>query len=169
MTQKKKVVKKTAKPSKRSRINKKRIDKRLETVTEQQKEQKELLIKQLEKIPIVELAIKKSSISRSTYYRWMGEDTSFKRSVKEAHAKGLDYMNDVAESKLIQKVHNGDTAMVKYWLNHNAKRYGAKHAPEIYIIADNIPQEKINEITQRVQRWKKTQKRFRLPNGGKDL
>jgi hypothetical protein len=89
------------------------------------------ILEQLEKIPIIELACKKAGIPRSTYYRWVNEDPKFKDDVEEAQNRGYLSINDVAESKLIQKINDGEYKAVIYWLESNHKRYLKPRKPSV--------------------------------------
>ena len=88
-----------------------------------QPRQKKQLLEQLERVPVIEVACKKVGIARSTYYRWIAEDSEFESSAEKALDAGRCVINDVAESKIIQKVSDGDWRAVKYWLESNNKRY----------------------------------------------
>ena len=88
-----------------------------------QPRQKKQLLEQLERVPVIEVACKKVGIARSTYYRWIAEDSEFESSAEKALDAGRSVINDVAESKIIQKVSDGDWRAVKYWLESNNKRY----------------------------------------------
>ena len=48
------------------------------------KQEKNILLEQLEKTPIVQIACEKSGVARSTYYRWMQSDKVFARQSREA-------------------------------------------------------------------------------------
>ena len=48
------------------------------------REDKNLLLENLEKTPIVQIACDKSSIGRSTYYRWLQSDLIFAKKAKKA-------------------------------------------------------------------------------------
>jgi len=91
-----------------------------------QEKQKELLLEQIHKIPIIQLACEKLGISRSTIYRWKDEDKEFDRKMIEALNKGKTLINDIAESKLIVGIQNGNMTSVIYWLKHNHKNYREK-------------------------------------------
>ena len=48
-----------------------------------QDKSKELIIEQLKKTPIVQIACEKSNVSRATYYRWREENAEFKKAAEE--------------------------------------------------------------------------------------
>ena len=84
---------------------------------------KQLLIEQLRKTPIVLVACEKTGISRATFYRWFKEDEKFKELAQEALDEGKKLVNDVAESQLISLVKDKNFPAVSYWLKHNHPNY----------------------------------------------
>lgn len=88
-----------------------------------QEQQKELLIEQLRKIPITQIACEKLGIARSTFYRWRDEDPEFKEKLIEALIKGKALINDMAESKLIAGIQSNNMQAITYWLRHNHENY----------------------------------------------
>jgi len=77
----------------------------------------------LERVPNVSLACEKVGIARNTVYRWRGEDPDFKARMDTALVAGTDSMNDLAESKLITHINNGNMRAIQYWLDNNKKNY----------------------------------------------
>lgn len=68
---------------------------------------------------IVTPAVEEVGIARSTFYRWMQEDTYFKTEVEDIQNVALDF----AESKLLQSIKNGsDTATIFYLKTKGKKR-----------------------------------------------
>lgn len=80
-------------------------------------------IEQLEKVPNVSLACEIVGIARNTVYRWCGEDPDFKARMEKALIAGTNSVNDLAESKLISHINNGNMQAIKYWLDNNKKNY----------------------------------------------
>lgn len=74
-------------------------------------------------VPIVQLACKRAGVSRATYYRWLKEDPKFAQECDEAFEKGRQSINDLAESKLIHKVNEGDMRAISFWLSNNKENY----------------------------------------------
>ena len=75
--------------------------------------------------PIVEQACKRAGLSRATYYRWL-EDEEFGDATELAIAQGRDRVNDMAESQVLKGISKGDFKYVRYWLDHNHRRYITK-------------------------------------------
>lgn len=88
-----------------------------------QSKKKQALIDQLRKAPIIQLACERAGVSRMTFYRWKKEDKQFADAVDEALATGSSLINDLAESKLIQAIKEGNLTGVMYWLNHRHASY----------------------------------------------
>lgn len=84
------------------------------------------LLKELERMPIIEVACQRVGVSRATYYRWVNEDNSFEGEVECARERGVFLVNDMAESKLIGDIKEGQPAAYKFWLTHRHRSY---HSP----------------------------------------
>lgn len=84
---------------------------------------KELLLEQLRKTPIVETACQKLNIGRSTYYYWRKEDPEFAKKADEALKEGSLLVNDLAESQLISAIKNGNMSGIIFWLRNNHSTY----------------------------------------------
>lgn len=95
------------------------------------KKQKRLLLNELENNPIIERACKKVCIARSTFYRWCESDPEFKEKAETVIVQGRDKMNDFAESKLLEAINSGNMQGIRYWLDHNSKRYAGVSAAEL--------------------------------------
>lgn len=100
---------------------KNKTEKRLETLAVKTKEQKQAFLEQLPKYPIVQVACEKSGVGRSTYYAWRKSDKKFAKEADEAITSGTFFINDMAESKLIQNIQNNSNTAIIFWLkNHHA-------------------------------------------------
>ncbi|MDD5710747.1 MAG: phBC6A51 family helix-turn-helix protein [Candidatus Colwellbacteria bacterium] len=88
-------------------------------------------LEELSEVPIVSDSCEKVGISRNTPYRWRREDPVFSKEMSRAMSMGVNHVSDLAESKLIQKIQQGDMAAIKYWLN-NRKRNYARPRPKDY-------------------------------------
>jgi hypothetical protein len=88
-----------------------------------QERTKAAIIKRLSEVRIVEIACKSVGISRSTYYRWIQDDETFKLYCEDAIRQGTDTISDLAESQLVSKIKSGDFRAVVYWLEHHSRDY----------------------------------------------
>mgnify|MGYP001309968758 FL=1 len=86
------------------------------------RKQKQLL-KELESIPNIDRACKKTGIARSTYYRWCGSNPAFSVEAAEAEIKGREKFSDYVESKLMENIAMNHHPSISYWLAHNTTRY----------------------------------------------
>jgi len=87
---------------------------------------KELLIEQLKKTPIVQIACEKTGVGRATFYRWKKEDEEFARQADEAIVEGNELVNDMAESQLMAAIRDGNLGGIIFWLKHHHPRYATK-------------------------------------------
>ena len=88
--------------------------------------QKELLLEQLRKTPIVEICCGKASVSRATYYRWRNEDESFKKMSDEAIKDGELFINDMSESQVISLIKDKNWQSISFWLRYHHPKYANK-------------------------------------------
>lgn len=93
------------------------------TKKETTKKDKERILGHLKSIPIIEVACKKSNISRATYYRWRNEDPEFLRLSEKAKEEGIELINDMTESQLIALIKDKKFQAVQFWLRHNHERF----------------------------------------------
>lgn len=84
---------------------------------------KNKFLEEIKEYPNISAVCKKLDISRQTFYRWCIEDKKFKEEFDNSVSIGIDSINDLAESKLINKINNGELPAIKYWLNNNHKKY----------------------------------------------
>jgi hypothetical protein len=89
-------------------------------------ENKALLIEQIKKTPIIQIACEKSGIGRATFYRWMKEEEGFADAVQEAIREGKQLVNDLAESQLIAAIREKNMAAISFWLRHHHAQYSQK-------------------------------------------
>ena len=84
---------------------------------------KELMLEQLKKIPIVQIAAEKVGIGRSSYYRWLKDDLEFAEKAEAAVRDGRWLINEMAESQLLKQVRENNMTAIIYWLKHNHPIY----------------------------------------------
>lgn len=85
--------------------------------------QKELFLEQMKKTPIVQIACEKVGIGRTTVYRWRKEDSVFAQALHEAIDVGTNLINDLAESKLIKLIQEGEMGSIRFWLQNHHDGY----------------------------------------------
>lgn len=94
------------------------------TVKDRIKIEQDLLIEQLKKSPIVQVACEKTNVGRSTYYRWRAESKDFAKQADDAIQEGNLLVNDLAESQLISAIKDKNMTSIIFWLktHHDAYR-----------------------------------------------
>ena len=97
-----------------------------ETIEKRQIKERGVLLEQLRKTPIVQIACEKSGIGRATYYRWRQEDKKFAEMADEALLEGSLLVNDMAESQLFQAIRNQNLGAIVFWLKNHHPAYTNK-------------------------------------------
>ena len=87
---------------------------------------KQLLIEQLKKTPIIQIACEKINIGRATFYRWKKDDENFSTQVDEALLDGNELVNDMAESQLMSAIKDKNLTAIIFWLKNHHQSYATK-------------------------------------------
>jgi ABC-type Fe3+ transport system substrate-binding protein len=98
---------------------------------------KKLLIEQLKKTPIIQVACEKTGIGRATYYRWKKEDEEFSAKADEALSEGSSLVSDIAESQLMSAIKDKNLTAIIFWLKHHHPAYATKVEVNARLRADN--------------------------------
>jgi len=85
-----------------------------------------ILIEELEKTPIIELACQRIGISRQTFYRWQDQDFEFKELTEESLEKGSCLINDMAETNLIKGIKDNNLTATIFWLKNRHNKFKNK-------------------------------------------
>ena len=101
-------------------------------MSNKQTRSKKKILEQLNNIPVIGVALQKAGVPKATYYRWVASDSDFKQATEEAIDQGRLCINDLAESKIIQKINDGEWKAMSYWLENNDKKYYKPRKPIIY-------------------------------------
>jgi predicted DNA-binding transcriptional regulator AlpA len=88
--------------------------------------EKQLLIEQLKKTPIVQIACERVGVGRATYYRWRKEDEEFKKTTDEAIIEGETLITDMSESQLISLIRDKNFPAIQLWLRSHHPKYTSK-------------------------------------------
>lgn len=86
-------------------------------------ETKQRLIQEIEKSGNVYLSCMKVNINKATYYRWLKEDSGFKKKAKQAEKIGRENNCDIAKHALMLNVKDKKMDAIKYVLSHNSPEY----------------------------------------------
>lgn len=95
-------------------------------IIKRQSKNKVILIEQLKKTPIVQIACEKAGVGRATYYRWRKEDAEFAQTSDQALLDGSLLVNDMAESQLMSAIKDKNMTAIIFWLKHHHPAYAAK-------------------------------------------
>jgi hypothetical protein len=108
---------------------------------------KKLLLEQLRKTPVVQIACDKTQVSRASFYRWRTEDKEFSKSVEEALLDGRLLVNDLAETQLINAVKDRNITAILAWLKHNHPNYRTRLEIEGSLrVIEELSPEKAKEV-----------------------
>jgi hypothetical protein len=97
-----------------------------ETVFARQDAQKEAILAQLRRMPIIAAVCEKSGLSRATFYRMRDTDEQFKAAVADAVEEGVAFVTDMSETQLIQLIKDKNFASIQLWLRHHHPKYANK-------------------------------------------
>ncbi len=89
-------------------------------------QQKKIVIEQLQKMPVIEVACSKANISRATFYRWKQIDKKFAEAAEKALSEGTYMINDLAESQLISAIRDKTLGAISLWLKTHHINYSDK-------------------------------------------
>jgi len=113
---------------------------------------KKIFLEELSKTPVMSAVCSKLNISRETIYRWQKEDSDFKSKYEEVYQQGTGNINDLAKSKLITKINEGDIGAIKYWLDNRDTEFAKPRLHFLKLIEKN--QEDINKVTVQIVKSK---------------
>lgn len=106
---------------------------------------KKVFLEELSKTPVVSAVCNKLNISRDTIYRWQKKDFEFKYRYEEVYKHGTNNVNDLAKSKMISKINDGDFQAAKFWLESRDPEFAK---PRTYFLKQlEAKEEKIDKIT----------------------
>lgn len=92
---------------------------------ERQTKDKEKLIEQFKKMPIIQIAVERAGISRPTYYRWLEEDPIFRDAAMAAIGDGEAFLSDKSEGQLVTLIGEKHFGAIKHYLAHHSDKYAA--------------------------------------------
>lgn len=88
--------------------------------------EKEKLLGELRKTPVVHVACKLAGVSKATYYRWRTEDDAFAVEADAALGDGKELISDMAISQLISAIKDKNMGAIRFWLSSHHPDYKAK-------------------------------------------
>lgn len=111
---------------------------------------KELVLEQLRKMPIIKIAVDRAKISRATYYLWRDQDKNFRKAAERAIAEGEILITEMSESQLISLIGEKNFPAIQLWLKHHHPSYKAKL--ELSGRIEHLRQELTEEEKQLIER-----------------
>jgi len=96
------------------------------TIELRQFKEKKVIIEQLKKVPIIQIACERANLSRPTFYRWRSEDENFAKEVKEALSEGITFINELSESQVISLIKEKNLSAIRLWLTNNHPKYAQR-------------------------------------------
>ncbi len=115
-----------------------------------QKKEKEAILEQLRRVPIVQVACERAGVSRATFYRLRAEDVEFKTSVEGAINEGVAFITDMSESQLISLIKEKNWPAISFWLRAHHPAYRNKIDVQAHITA--IPEKLTPEQEAEIER-----------------
>jgi hypothetical protein len=88
-----------------------------------QEQGKKMILEQLKKVPVLEIACSKANVSKTTFYRWKTDDPEFAKQAEEALSGGKDLISDLAETQLIGAIKKGQLSALIFWLKSHRDEY----------------------------------------------
>ncbi len=108
-------------------------------------------LEEMRKVPIVQVACEKVGISRNTVYRWIKEDAEFSKDFAEAEKAGVEFVNDMSESQLLQLIKDRKFPAIRLWLTNHHKRFATKPLEAKHAHSNDLTDEQKDTIKQALQ------------------
>ncbi len=106
-----------------------------------------IILEQLRKVPIIQVACEKVGVARATFYRWRADDKDFAKAVEEALVEGETMVNEMGESQLLSLMRDKHWPAISFWLRHRHPQF--KNRLEISGSLQ-IPQEELTPEQERI-------------------
>jgi len=97
--------------------------KRLDTLSNHTERQKQAVLAELTRYPVIQAAVAKVGVGRATFYKWLKEDKEFAELASKTRIDGQRFINDLAESQIIRHIQDGYFPSCVYWLRHHHEDY----------------------------------------------
>lgn len=98
----------------------------MNTLDKRQIKDKELLLEQFRKTPIVQIACEKVGLGRATYYRWRKDQPEFAKEADIAIEDGNRLVNDMAEAQIISAIRDKNMTAILFWLKSHHPAYATR-------------------------------------------
>lgn len=104
------------------------------------------VLEALKEVPLITYACQKLNIPKSTFYKWRNIDLKFKEEVDLAINLGRSTVNDMAISKLMKKINDGDTTSIIFWLKNNSPMFNQRMTLQIENKYDGYTKEELDVL-----------------------
>lgn len=84
---------------------------------------KDLVLEQLRRVPIIQVAAEKVGVSRTTIYRWRDESEKYRKDLEAALVEGEALINDLGESQLLTLMKDKHWPSIQFWLRHRNPKF----------------------------------------------
>lgn len=84
---------------------------------------KDLVLEQLRRVPIIQVAAEKVGVSRTTIYRWRDESEQYRKDLEAALTEGEALINDLGESQLLTLMKDKHWPSIQFWLRHRNPKF----------------------------------------------
>lgn len=98
----------------------------MNTIVKRQAKEKGLLLEQLRRTPIIQIACEKIGVARATYYRWRKNDQKFASLADSSLLEGSQLINDMAESQLLSAIRDKNLTAIIFWLKNHHSAYATR-------------------------------------------
>lgn len=98
-----------------------------DNIATRQAKDKTKLIEQFKKLPIVQVAVERSGVSRATYYRWQEDDPIFRDAANAAISEGEEFLSDKSEVQLVGLIGEKHFGAIKHYLAHHNPKYASRN------------------------------------------
>jgi hypothetical protein len=114
-----------------------------------QEAQKQAVLEQLRRMPIVSAACKRAGMSRANFYRLRNSDNKFRSDIELAITEGVETICEMGEYQIVSLIKNGNFAAAKFWLQSHHSKYSRKF--EILGKVDLVSEELTEEEKQIIE------------------
>ena len=109
----------------------------------------DLVLEQLRRVPIIQVAAEKVGVSRTTIYRWRDESEQYRKDLEAALAEGEALINDLGESQLLTLMKDKHWPSIQFWLRHRNPKFRERLEVTANI---NQPQDELTSEQQAIVR-----------------
>ncbi len=118
-------------------------------ITLRQTKEKELILEQLRRIPIIQVACEKAGVARATFYRLRNDDPNFKLAIEEAVTEGVALITDMSEVQVISLIKDKNWSAISFWLRAHSPKYSTKVELTTKIQREEILTDQQKELIQK--------------------